>query len=130
MIAALVYKLTYGASFKDYQKAGWDAKWVQHGQGNFWIDAAGVPWAAKYIACNGDPITDLTSNIAAEQRARTTYEHLIAATDDVKAKETLRFLWQREVVHIQRFGEALEDVEEWMQKCRHVWSGTPSEATK
>lgn len=123
MIAALVYKLTCGASPKDYEKAGWGAKWVQHGTGNFWIDAGGVPWAAKYISCNGDPITDLTSNMAAEQRARATYEHLIAATNDERVKETLRFLWEREVVHYQRFGEALNDVEEWMQKCKRVWTG-------
>lgn len=79
--------------------------------------------AAVYISCLGDPITDLISNMAAEQRARTTYEHLIAATCDPHAKDVLRFLWQREVVHFQRFGEALNDVEEWMNKCKRVWTG-------
>lgn len=79
--------------------------------------------AAVYISCLGDPITDLTSNMAAEQRARSTYEHLIAATCDPLVKDMLRFLWEREVVHFQRFGEALNDVEEWMCKCKRVWTG-------
>lgn len=81
-------------------------QWAQHGCGTFWTDANGVPWSAKYISCSGDPITDLVSNMAAEQRARATYEHLIAATCDPHVKDMLRFLWQREVVHFQRFGEA------------------------
>lgn len=81
-------------------------QWAQHGCGTFWTDANGVPWSAKYISCSGDPVTDLVSNMAAEQRARSTYEHLIAATCDPHVKDMLRFLWQREVVHFQRFGEA------------------------
>lgn len=81
-------------------------QWAQHGCGTFWVDANGVPWSAKYISCLGDPITDLVSNMAAEQRARSTYEHLIAATCDPHVKDMLRFLWEREVVHFQRFGEA------------------------
>ena len=61
--------------------------------------------------------------MAAEQKARATYEYLIAATDDELAKDTLRFLWEREVVHFQRFGEMLNTVQEWMAKSKHVWMG-------
>lgn len=61
--------------------------------------------------------------IAAEQKARATYEHLIAATGDPLAKDTLRFLWQREVVHFQRFGETLNEVQEWMANSKHLWCG-------
>ena len=123
MIAALVYKLTEGASPAEFEAAGWGGQWAQHDHGLFWTDANGVPWSAKYIACLGDPITDLTEDMAAEQKARTTYEHLIAATDDPCVKNTLRFLWQREVVHFQRFGETLNSVQDWMAEAKHSWQG-------
>lgn len=106
MIASLVYKLTCGAGPKEFEKAGWSAKWAQNGPGMFWMDANGVPWIANNVSCVGEPIADLTSNMAAEQRARVTYEHLISQTCDPLVKDMLRFLWQREVVHLQRFGEA------------------------
>lgn len=122
MIAALVYKLTEGASPKDYEAAGWGGHYVQHNHGLFWTDANGVPWSAQYIACLGDPIADLTEDMAAEQKARVTYEHLIEMTDDPCVKDMLRFLWQREVVHFQRFGECLNDIQEHMSKT-NMWMG-------
>ncbi|MCC5465319.1 manganese catalase family protein [Pelosinus baikalensis] len=122
MIAALVYKLTEGASPKDYEAAGWGGHYVQHNHGLFWTDANGVPWSAQYIACLGDPIADLTEDMAAEQKARVTYEHLIEMTDDPCVKDMLRFLWQREVVHFQRFGECLNDIQEHMGK-KNMWCG-------
>ncbi|AIF54224.1 manganese catalase family protein [Pelosinus sp. UFO1] len=126
MIAALVYKLTDGASPKDYEAAGWGGQYVQHNHGLFWTDANGVPWSAKYIACLGDPIADLTEDMAAEQKARVTYEHLIEMTNDPCVKDMLRFLWQREVVHFQRFGECLNDVQEHMSK-KNMWCGCDRE---
>jgi spore coat protein JC len=122
MIAALVYKLTEGASPKDYEAAGWGGHYAQHNHGLFWTDANGVPWSAQYIACLGDPIADLTEDMAAEQKARVTYEHLIEMTDDPCVKDMLRFLWQREVVHFQRFGECLNDIQEHMSK-KNMWKG-------
>ncbi|MDD4599586.1 putative manganese catalase [bioreactor metagenome] len=127
MIAGLVFKLTDGATCEDFKEAGWEGQYTQHDNGLFWTDANGVPWTAKYIACLGDPITDLTEDMAAEQKARSTYEHLIACTDDELAKDTLRWLWQREVVHFQRFGEALNDVQEWMATSKHMWCGCDRE---
>ncbi len=123
MIAAMVYKLTEGACPEDYEKAGWGGQYAQHDHSLFWVDANGVPWAAKYIAALGDPITDLTENMAAEQKARATYEHLIAMTCDPLIKDTLRWLWEREVVHFQRFGEALNDVQQHMCDKQHMWKG-------
>lgn len=123
MIAGLVYKLTECADPEDFKAAGWEGQWTQHDHALFWTDANGVPWTAKYIAALGDPITDLVEDMAAEQKARATYEHLIAATNDELAIDTLRFLWQREVVHFQRFGEALNDVQDWMASGKHVWCG-------
>ena len=122
MIAAIVYKLVAGATAKDYEDAGWGSQYAQHKQGLFWTDANGVPWCAKYIACLGDPIADLTEDMAAEQKARVTYENLIQLTDDPCIKDTLRFLWQREVVHFQRFGEMLNTVQEHMTKT-NAWCG-------
>jgi spore coat protein JC len=122
MIAALVYKLVDGADPKEMEAAGWGGQYAQHNHGLFWTDANGIPWSAKYIACLGDPITDLTENMAAEQKARATYEHLIDLTCDPCVKDTLRFLWQREVVHFQRFGECLNDVQEHVCK-KNMWTG-------
>ena len=127
MVAALVYKLVDGACPEDFKAAGWEGQWVQHDHGLFWTDVNGVPWTAKYIACLGDPIADLTEDMAAEQKARATYEHLIAATEDPLAKDTLRFLWQREVVHFQRFGETLNEVQDWMANSKHMWMGHRAE---
>ena len=93
---------------------GWGGQYAQHNHGLFWTDANGVPWCASYIACLGDPIADLTEDMAAEQKARVTYEHLIHLTDDPCVKDTLRFLWERERVHFQRFGEMLNTVQEHM----------------
>jgi len=129
MIAALVYKLVDGASPRDFVEAGWEGQWTQHDHGLFWTDTNGVPWSAKYIACLGDPITDLVEDMAAEQKARATYEHLIAASDDECVNDTLRFLWEREVVHFQRFGEMLNEVQEYMAKC-NVWNGHKFEKSK
>lgn len=123
MIASLVYKLTEGADCEEFKAAGWEGQYVQHDSGLFWTDANGVPWTAKYIACLGDPITDLTEDMAAEQKARTTYEHLIMCTDDPCAKDTLRWLWEREVVHFQRFGEMLNTVQTYLADKNHMWHG-------
>ncbi|HML88691.1 MAG TPA: manganese catalase family protein [Methylomusa anaerophila] len=79
IIVVLVYKLTQGADCEDFKEAGWDGQFVQHDCSLFWSDANGIPWSAKYIASLGYPITDLTENMVAEQKDRTTYEHLIAS---------------------------------------------------
>ncbi|MEN6411730.1 MAG: manganese catalase family protein, partial [Veillonellales bacterium] len=117
-----VYKLTEGADPADFEAAGWGGQYVQHDHGLFWTDANGIPWSAKYIACLGDPIADLTEDMAAEQKARVTYEHLIESTEDPLAKDTLRWLWEREVVHFQRFGEMLNTVQEHLTK-QNMWCG-------
>lgn len=111
MVATLVYKLIDGAPPEAMERAGLDGHYAQHDHALFWQDANGVPWSAKYIAALGDPVADLTENMAAEQKARATYENLIHLTDDPLAKDTLKWLRQREVVHFQRFGEILNDVQ-------------------
>jgi spore coat protein JC len=124
IIATLVHKLTEHASCKDFKEAGWEAQYVQHGGGLFWADVNGTPWSASYLGTLGDPITDLTEDLAAEQKARATYEHLICCSDDPCVNDVLRFLWEREIVHIQRFGEALEATQEWLYKSKNNWKNS------
>jgi len=114
IIATLVYKLTKGVPVEELEKAGLGGHYIQHDHALYYADANGVPWMASYIQSTGDPIADLHEDMAAEQKARMTYEHLINATDDPCVKDALRFLWQREVTHFQRFGEALRNVTEYV----------------
>lgn len=118
MIAALVYQLTRGATPKEMKAAGLEGYFAEHDNAIYPADANGVPWTAAYVQSIGDPVTDLTEDMAAEQKARTTYEHLINLTDDHDVKDVLKFLWQREIVHFQRFGEALVEVQEHYQNKR------------
>ncbi|WP_027702380.1 manganese catalase family protein [Metaclostridioides mangenotii] len=110
MIATMVYQLTSDATPEELKAAGLGSNYAQNGYGIFPSDASGVPFSASTIAVMGNPITDLHEDMAAEQKALSTYYQLINLTDDVDLKETLGFLGQREIIHYQRFGEALMDV--------------------
>lgn len=110
MIATMVYQLLKDATIEELKEAGLGGHYAQHDRALFPVDANGVPFTATYFATLGDPITDLHEDMAAEQKAKATYEHLIALTDDPGLKASLKFLWEREIVHYQRFGEALQDV--------------------
>lgn len=111
IVCSIIYQLVKDATPEELEKAGLGGYYAQHDKALFPVDANGIPWTASYIQAIGDPITDLTEDMAAEQKARTTYEHLIALTDDPDVKDPLKFLWAREVIHFQRFGEALVDVQ-------------------
>jgi len=119
IIATMVYRLLKDASLEELKAAGLGGHYAQHDRALFPVDANGVPWTAAYIQASGDPVTDLHEDMAAEQKARTTYEHLIRLTDDSGIKDTLRFLREREVVHFQRFGEALDDVQEHLSSKKY-----------
>lgn len=112
IIATLIYKLMKDVSLEEIKEAGAAGYYIHHDRALYYTDANGVPWTAAYIQSTGDPVTDLYEDMAAEQKARTTYEHLIQMTDDPDLIDTLRFLREREVVHFQRFGEALNLVQE------------------
>jgi spore coat protein JC len=116
IIATLIYKLTKGASIKEIKEADFGDFYAIRNGAIFPVDSTGNPWTAAYIQAHGDPVADLTEDMAAEQKARATYEHLINLTDDPGVKDTLSFLREREVVHFQRFGEALNYVHEKMDK--------------
>jgi spore coat protein JC len=113
MVGAMVHQLTDGVDAKTLQKEGLDAYYTDHGVGVYPQAAAGYPWNAATIAVKGDPIADLQEDLAAEQKARATYEKLIdLCGDDPDVLDPLRWLREREVVHFQRFGEALRGVQE------------------
>ena len=106
MVGAIVYQLTKNLSMEEIKKSGFDQYFVDHTTGIYPSSAAGVPFTAAYIQSKGDPITDLHENLAAEQKARTTYDNILRFCDDPDVKDAIKFLRQREVVHYQRFGEA------------------------
>lgn len=110
----MVYKLTKEAKPEDYRRADFGGKYAIWDGGIFPSDSNGVPWTAAYINTMCDPIADLHEDMAAEQKARATYENLIRLTDDADLKDGLRFLREREVVHFQRFGETLDHLQGYM----------------
>jgi spore coat protein JC len=112
MIATMVYKLTKDATPEELEMAGLGAHYVNHDKALFYQNAAGVPFTVAYIAAKGDPIADLYEDIAAEEKARATYQWLINMTDDPDLKDSLSFLREREIVHSQRFREAVEILKE------------------
>ncbi len=112
MISAILYQLTRKLTDEQILRSGFDTYFVDHTTGIYPQAAAGVPFNALTFQSKGDPITDLTEDLAAEQKARTTYDNLLRLVDDPDVREPLKFLREREVVHFQRFGEALRTVQE------------------
>lgn len=105
MIAAMAFQLMKGSTPDELVAAGLGGNFAQHDHALFPTDANGVPFTAAYIEASGDYIADLESDMAAEQRARATYEHLMDLTNDPDVLGPLSFLRQREIVHYQRFKE-------------------------
>ncbi len=107
MIGAIVYQLTKNLTKEQIKEAGFEDYFVDHTTGIYPQSAAGMPYTAASMQSKGDPITDLHENLAAEQKARTTYDNILRFCDDYDVKDAIRFLREREVVHYQRFGENL-----------------------
>ena len=112
MLGTMVYQLMENASIEQIKAAGLAGHYADHGKALFYTDATGNPWTATYIQAKGDVIADIHEDMAAEQKARATYEWLMNLTDDAEIKKILGFLREREVVHYQRFGEALMDIQD------------------
>ena len=120
MVGTIVHQLTDGASPEELMNAGLGEYYTDHGWGVYPQAAAGFPFTASVLAVKGDPIADLQEDLAAEQKARATYEKLIdLSCDDPDVLDPLYFLREREVVHFQRFGEALRGVQDKLaeKKC-------------
>ncbi|WP_163195484.1 manganese catalase family protein [Clostridium thermarum] len=115
MVGSMVHQLMKGASLEEIEKAGLASYYTDHDKGVYPVDANGVPFTAAYVQVKGNPVVDLTEDLAAEQKARATYEWLLNFADDPDVIEPLKFLREREVVHYQRFGEALRIVQDYLQ---------------
>ena len=112
MVSTIVHQLTRGMSMEELKDSGMDAYYVDRTAGIWPQAASGEPFSATMFQSTGDPITDLTEDLAAEQKARTTYDNLIRLVKDPEVLDPLRFLRAREIVHFQRFGEALRLVQD------------------
>ncbi len=112
MVGTIVHQLTRGVPADVLERAGLGAYYTDHDHAIYPMSAAGTPFTAAYIQSKGDPIADLHEDLAAEQKARATYENLINLADDPDVIDPLRFLREREVVHFQRFGEVLRIVQD------------------
>jgi spore coat protein JC len=112
MVGTMVYQLTKGVPADVLEKEGLGAYYSDYDHAVYPMSAAGNPFTAAYIQSKGDPIADLHEDLEAEQKARATYENLINLADDPDVIDPLRFLREREVVHFQRFGEALRMVQD------------------
>ena len=121
MMGTIVHQLTQGLTKDQIIAAGLDPYYVNHGLGVYPSSAAGVPFTAAYLQSKGDPITDLYEDMAAEQKARSTYEYLIDLTDNPEVLAPLRFLREREIVHFQRFGEALDIARDYLNQQHYFF---------
>jgi len=107
MISAILYQLTKDLTIDEIKASGFDTYFVDHTTGIYPVAASGAPFTAAYFQSKGDIITDLHEDMAAEQKARTTYDNILRFADDPDVRDPIRFLREREIVHYQRFGEAL-----------------------
>lgn len=110
MICAIVHQLTRNLSIEQIKEAGFDTYFVDHTTGLWPQAASGTPFSATVFQSKGDAITDLTEDMAAEQKARTTYDNILRLVDDPDVRDPIKFLRAREIVHFQRFGEAMRIV--------------------
>ncbi len=108
MVGAIVHQLTRNLKDSQMKDPAFAPYFVDHTAGVYPASAAGTPWSAGSIQVVGDPITDLTEDLAAEQKARTTYDNILRISDDPDVNDVIKFLRAREIVHFQRFGEAIQ----------------------
>ncbi|MGN1074043.1 MAG: manganese catalase family protein [Eubacteriales bacterium] len=125
MVSAILYQLTRDLTPEEIIRSGFDTYFVDHTVGIYPQSAGGVPFSAETFASTGDPITDLTEDLAAEQKARTTYDNILRLVDDPDVRDPIRFLRAREIVHFQRFGDALRVVQEHLD-CKNFYAYNPS----
>jgi spore coat protein JC len=125
MIGAIVHQLTRNLSEEEILKSGFADYFVDHTVGIYPTAASGTPFTASALAVKGDAITDLVEDMAAEQKARTTYDNILRFADDPDVRDPIKFLRQREVVHFQRFGESLRVVQDHLDP-KNFYAFNPS----
>ena len=125
MIGAIVHQLTRTLSEDQIRANGFAPYFVDHTAGVYPTAASGFPWTAASMAVKGDPIADLTEDLAAEQKARVTYDNILRLSDDPDVNDVIKFLREREIVHFQRFGEAIQNLRERLNQ-KNVYYMNPS----
>jgi len=125
MIGAMIYQLTRNLSCDEIKKQGFYAYFVTHTNGVYAAAASGVPWTASYIQTKGDVLADLHEDLAAEQKARVTYDNILRLVDDPDIIDPIKFLREREIVHYQRFGEGLRLATDALN-CKNYYMYNPS----
>ena len=126
MISAILYQLTRCLSPEEIKKSGFDTYFVDHTTGIYPQAASGVPFTTAYIGVKGDVFADLNEDLAAEQKARVTYDNLLRLIDDPDVREPLKFLREREVVHYQRFGDALGIAQDAFENKKNFYAFNPA----
>lgn len=125
MIGAIVHQLTRNLKDTQIRDSAFAPYFVDHTTGVFPTAASGFPYTAASMQVKGDPMADLTEDLAAEQKARVTYDNILRLSDDPDVNDVIKFLREREIVHFQRFGEAIEKLRERMDQ-KNVYSLNPS----
>lgn len=125
MVAAIIHQLTRKMSTEEIIRSGLDTYFVDHTAGVYPTAASGFPWSAASMAVKGDVLADLNEDLAAEQKARVTYDNILRLSDDADVNNVIRFLREREVVHYQRFGEGLRLAMEKMNQ-KNLYAVNPS----
>ena len=125
MIGALVHQLTRNLKDSQIEDSAFAPYFVDHTAGIYPTAASGFPWNAASMAVKGDAIADLTENLAAEQKARVTYDNILRLSDDPDVNNVIKFLREREIVHFQRFGEALELLRQKLNQ-KNVYAMNPA----
>ena len=125
MVGAMVHQLTRNLKDSQIQDSAFAPYFVDHTVGVYPQAASGTPWSAATIAVKGDPIADLAEDMGAEQKARVTYDNILRLSDDPDVNNVIKFLREREVVHFQRFGEAMELLREKLNK-KNVYYMNPA----
>lgn len=125
IVSAILYQLTKGLSIKEIKESGFDAYFVDHTTGIYPQAASGTPFSALTFQSTGDPITDLTEDLAAEQKARLTYDNILRLADDPDVRDPIKFLRERELVHFQRFGEGLRMIQDQLD-AKNFYAFNPS----
>lgn len=125
MVGAIVHQLTRTLSEDQIKSDGFAPYFVDHTAGVYPTAASGFPWSAASMAVKGDPIADLTEDLAAEQKARVTYDNILRLSDDPDVNDVIKFLREREIVHFQRFGEALQNLRERLNR-KNVYYMNPA----
>ena len=125
MVGALVHQLTRNLKDSQIENTPFAAYFVDHTAGVYPTAASGFPWNAASMAVKGDPIADLTENLAAEQKARVTYDNILRLSDDPDVNNVIKFLREREIVHFQRFGESIQQLREKLDQ-KNVYYMNPA----